>query len=140
MRLDGTRGGPVLIQDVGSQQPTLDPNKSSWQEHVLAREGEVALCWGEGEDDTLRSTSPSPRYTNEDHARATESTDRMMTGAVTLRPLHCKTKARLRRILLVPRPHRAQRSMWDSAHCNGPHANKRVTSLVCNILFCNDGL
>jgi hypothetical protein len=69
-----------------------------------------------------------------------ESAGRMMTDVVTLRPLHCKTKARLRRILLVPRPHRAQRPMWDSAHCNGPHANKRVTSLVCNILFCNDGL
>jgi hypothetical protein len=86
-------------------------------------------CWGEGEDATLRSMPSLPRYTNEDHARA-----------VTLCPLHCKTKARLRRSLLVPRPHRAQRPMWDSAHCNGPRANKRGTGLICNSLFCNDGL
>jgi hypothetical protein len=69
-----------------------------------------------------------------------ESAGRMMTGAVALRPLHCKTKAGLRRSLLVPRPHRARRPMWDSAHCNGPRADKRVTGLICNSFFRNDGL
>jgi hypothetical protein len=42
------------------------------------------VCWGEGEDATLRSMPSSPRYTNEDHARA-----------VSLHPLDCNTKARL---------------------------------------------
>jgi hypothetical protein len=69
-----------------------------------------------------------------------ESAGRMRTGAVALRPLHCKTKARLRRSLLVPRPHRVRRPMWDLAHCNGPRADKHVTGLICNSLFCNDGL
>jgi hypothetical protein len=71
-----------------------------------------------------------------------ESAGRMMTGAVTLRPLYCKTKARLRRSLLVPRPHRARRPMWDSAHCNGPRADKLLQAssiiafsvmTVCNL-------
>jgi hypothetical protein len=79
----------------------------------------------------------SPRYTNEDHARASRE---RRTGAVALRLLHCKMKAGLRRSLLVPRPHRAQRPTWDSAHCNGPRADKRVTGLICNSLFRNDGL
>jgi hypothetical protein len=57
--------------------------------------------WGEGEDATLRSKPSSPRYTNEGE----------MTGVVALRPLHCKTKARLRRSLLVLRPHLARRPM-----------------------------
>jgi hypothetical protein len=69
-----------------------------------------------------------------------EGAGRMRTGAVALRPLHCKTKARLRRSLLVPRPHRVRRPMWDSAHCNRPRADKHVTGHVCNSLFCNDGL
>jgi hypothetical protein len=29
---------------------------------------------------------------------------------------------------------------WDSTHCNGPRREKRVTGLICNSLFCNDGL
>jgi hypothetical protein len=69
-----------------------------------------------------------------------EGTGRMRTGVVALRPLHCKTNARLLRSLLVPRPHRVRRPMWDSAHYNGPRVDKRVTSLICNSLFCNDGL
>ena len=69
--------------------------------------------------------SLSPRYTNECET----------IGAAALRPLHCKTKARLRRSLLVPRPHRARRPMWDSAHCNRPHTEKRVTGLICNSFF-----
>jgi hypothetical protein len=69
-----------------------------------------------------------------------ESVARMMTDAVALRPLHCKTKARLRRSLLVPHPHRARRPMWDSAHYNGPRVDKHVMGLICNSLFCNDGL
>jgi hypothetical protein len=59
---------------------------------------------------------------------------------VGLRPLHCKTKARLCRSLLVARPHRVRRPMWYSAHCNGPRVDKHVTGRVCNSLFCNDGL
>jgi hypothetical protein len=69
-----------------------------------------------------------------------ESAGRTMTGAVALHPLHCKTKARLRRSLLVPRPHLVRRPMWDSAHCNGPRSVEHVTGLICNSLFCNDGL
>jgi hypothetical protein len=42
----------------------------------------------------LRSKPSSRRYINE----------RVTTGVVALRPLHCKTKARPRRSLLVPRP------------------------------------
>jgi hypothetical protein len=30
----------------------------------------IYSCWGEGEDATLRSMPSSPRYTNEDRARA----------------------------------------------------------------------
>jgi hypothetical protein len=87
------------------------------------------MCWGEGEDATLRSMPSSPRYTNEDHARA-----------VSLRPLPCKTKARLQRSLLVPRLHRVRRLMWDSAHFNWPRTYERVMGLICNSLSCNDDL
>jgi hypothetical protein len=41
------------------------------------------MCWGEGEDATLRSRPSSPRYTNEGK----------MTVWPTLRPPHRKTKA-----------------------------------------------
>jgi hypothetical protein len=54
--------------------------------------------------------------------------------------LHCKTKARLRRCLLTSRPHRVRKPKWDSTHYNGPRRDKRVTGLICNRLFCNDGL
>jgi hypothetical protein len=64
----------------------------------------------------------SPRYTNEGE----------MIGTIALRPPHCKTKARLRRSLLVPHPHLARRPTWNSAHCNGPRMDKRVTGLICN--------
>jgi hypothetical protein len=43
-------------------------------------------CWGEGEDATLRAKPSSPPHTNEGE----------MIGTVALRPLHCKTKGRLR--------------------------------------------
>jgi hypothetical protein len=62
------------------------PQKSSWDHfergqrlHHLATSSTPydksnwslgGQCWGEGEDATLRSTPSSPRYTNEDHARA----------------------------------------------------------------------
>jgi hypothetical protein len=39
-------------------------------ELISRKNKSVARCWGEGEDATLRSTLSSPRYTNEDHARA----------------------------------------------------------------------
>jgi hypothetical protein len=55
-----------------------------------------------------------------------------MIGTVALRPLHYKTKARLRRSLLIPHVHLAQRPMWNSAHCNGPRVDERVTGLICN--------
>jgi hypothetical protein len=84
----------------------------------------LGKCWGEGEDTTLRAKSSSPRYTNECEK----------IGAVALCPLHCKTKARLRRSLLVPRPHLAQRPTWNSAHCNGPRMDKHIMGLICNNL------
>jgi hypothetical protein len=82
----------------------------------------ISLCWGEGEDATLRAKPSSPHYTNEGE----------MIGAVALRLPHYKTKARPRRSLLVPRPHLAWRPTWDSAHCNGPRVDKYVTGLICN--------
>jgi hypothetical protein len=51
-------------------------------------------CWGEGEDATLRAKPSSVRYINE----------RVTTSAIALRPLHCKTKDRPRRNLMVPHP------------------------------------
>jgi hypothetical protein len=64
-----------------------------------------------------------------------------MIGTVALRPLHYKTKARLRRSLLIPHVHLAQRTMWNSAHCNEPRVDERVTGLICNsfsvITVCN---
>jgi hypothetical protein len=36
---------------------------------------------------------------------------RKKTGAVGLRPLHCKMKAGLHRSLLIPHPHRVRRPM-----------------------------
>jgi hypothetical protein len=69
-----------------------------------------------------------------------EGAGRMRTDAIALRPLHYKTKARLRQSLLVPRPHRVRGPLWDSTHCNGPRADKNVMGRVCNSLFCNDGL
>jgi hypothetical protein len=79
-------------------------------------------CWGEGEEATLRAKSSSPRYTNECET----------IGAAALRPLHWKTKASLRRSLLVPRPHLTRRPNWNSAHCNGPSVGKHITGLICN--------
>jgi hypothetical protein len=89
---------------------------------AVLREMAPDVCWGEGEDASLRAKPSSPRYTNEGE----------MIGAVALRPLHCKTKARLRRSLLVMRPHLAQRPTWNSAHYNGPRVDKHVTGLICN--------
>jgi hypothetical protein len=80
------------------------------------------MCWGEGEDATLRAKPSSPRYTNEGE----------MIDTVALCLLHCKKKARLRRSLLIPRVHLAQRPTWNSTQCNGPCVDKRVTGLICN--------
>jgi hypothetical protein len=80
------------------------------------------MLLGEGEDATLRAKPSSPRYTNEGE----------MIGMVALRPLHCKTKARLRRRLLIPRVHLTRRPTWNLAHSNGPRVGKRVMGLICN--------
>jgi ribonuclease HI len=61
---------------------------------VISGHVDKSSCWGEGEDATLRSKPSSHRYINE----------RVTTGTVALRPIHCKTKARPRRSLLVTRP------------------------------------
>jgi hypothetical protein len=50
------------------------------------------LVLGRRRRPTLRAKPSSPRYTDEGE----------MIGTVALRPLHCKTKARLRRSLLNP--------------------------------------
>jgi hypothetical protein len=38
----------------------------------------------------------------------------------------------LRRSLSIPRPHPTWRPTWDSAHCNRPRTEKRVTGPICN--------
>jgi hypothetical protein len=45
----------------------------------------------------------------------------------------CKTKA-LSKSTGLPRRHRHERPMWDSAHCNGPREDKRVKGRICNSL------
>jgi hypothetical protein len=37
-----------------------------------------------------------------------------------------------RRSLSIPRPHPTGMPTWDSAHCNRPCMEKRVTGLICN--------
>jgi hypothetical protein len=70
--------------------------------------------------------------------RLATPTDENRRGHPSSFPL--QDEARLHQSLLAPLPHRVRRPMWDSAHCNGPRADKRVTGRVCNSLFCNDGL
>jgi hypothetical protein len=82
----------------------------------------LTLCSGEGENATLRAKPSSPRYTNEGD----------MVSALAFHLLHRKTKARLQRSLLVPRPHLVHRPTWKSAHCNGPRMDKHVMGLICN--------
>jgi hypothetical protein len=78
-------------------------------------------CWGEGKDATLRSRPSSPRCTN----------GGKLTGAA--HPLSSSLQDKgLRRSLSIPRPHPTWRPTWDSAHCNRPHTEKRVTGLICN--------
>jgi hypothetical protein len=38
----------------------------------------------------------------------------------------------LRRSLSILRPHPTWRPTWDSAYCNRPRTEKRVTGLICN--------
>ena len=38
-------------------------------------------------------------------------------------------------IRLASRPHRVRKPKWDSAYCNGPRRDKRVTGLICNKPF-----
>jgi hypothetical protein len=49
----------------------------------------------------------------------------------TLRPLHCKTKA-YDEVAHVPRPRKARRPTWNSAHCNRPRMAKCITGPICN--------
>jgi hypothetical protein len=91
-------------------------------EGLEARRCSSKVVGGEGEDATLHAKPSSPHYINEGE----------MIGMVALRPFHYKTKARLRRSLLIPRVHLARRPTWNSAHCNGPRVDKRVTGLICN--------
>jgi hypothetical protein len=50
----------------------------------------------------------------------------------------------LRRRRFVPHPHSTRRPTWDSAHCNRPRTEKRVTGSICNsfsvITVCNPPL
>jgi hypothetical protein len=60
-QLQEAEGAEALEEDMVISQEIVLP--ILWQ-----RQG--TRCWGEGEDATLRSKPSSPRYTNEDHARA----------------------------------------------------------------------
>jgi hypothetical protein len=114
-----TPPGPLLRK----QQPTRPSIPVAGMEAKSHQQPNIQRsCWGKGEDATLRAKHSSPRYTNEGE----------MIGTVALRPLHFKTKARLRRSLLITRVHLARRPTWNSAHCDGPHVDKRVTGLICN--------
>jgi hypothetical protein len=78
-------------------------------------------CWGEGEDATLRSSLRLSCCANGSRR----------TGEV--HPLPCTLRDEgLRRLRPVPRPDSAWGPTWDSAHCNRPHTEKRVTGLICN--------
>jgi hypothetical protein len=81
-------------------------------------------CWGEGEDATLRSRPSSTRCTNEGK----------MTGAAHPSSSSLQDEG-LRRSLSIPRPHPTWRPTWDSAHCNRPCTDMRVTGLICNSFF-----
>jgi hypothetical protein len=68
-------------------------------------------CWSEGEDVILRAKPSSRRHTNKRVTAGAvtlrplhRKTKARMAGAVALRPLHRKTKARPRRSPPVPRP------------------------------------
>jgi hypothetical protein len=54
----------------------------------------VQLYWGEGEDATLRSMPSSPRYTNEDQARASQGrrSDEDRRGRPSSSPLQYEGK------------------------------------------------
>jgi hypothetical protein len=85
----------------------------------------------------------APCLYDEDHIhRARPSKPEASIGGRPARSPFVLSKARRRlyRSLLVPRPHRAGRPRWDSAHCNGPRANKCITGRVCNSLSCNDSM
>jgi hypothetical protein len=112
-----TPAGPLRVR--AASPPSSDVFGTRWLSRTGPSEGK---CWGEGEDATLHAKSSSPRYTNECET----------IGAAALRPLHCKAKARLRRSLLVPRPHLVRGPTSNSAHCNGPRVGKHITGLICN--------
>jgi hypothetical protein len=112
--------GPLRAR--AASPPSSNVFGTRWLSRTGPSEGK---CWGKGEDATLRANPSSPRYTNEGK----------MIGTNALRPLHCKTKARLRRSLLIPWVHLARRSTWNSANCNGPRVDKRVMSLTCNSFY-----
>jgi hypothetical protein len=78
-------------------------------------------CWGKGEDATLRSSFRLSRCANRCRR----------TGEVHPSPCTLRHKG-LRRRRPVPRPHSAWRPTWDSAHCNRPRKEKRVTGPICN--------
>jgi hypothetical protein len=54
-----------------------------------------------------------------------------MTGAVHPSSSSLQDEG-LRRSLSIPRPDPTWRPTWDSTHCNRPHAEKRLTGLICN--------
>jgi hypothetical protein len=77
--------------------------------------------WGEGEDATLRSRPSSTRCID----------GGKMTG--TAHPSSSSLQDEgLRRSLSITHPHPTWRPTWDSAHCNRPRTDRRVTGLICN--------
>jgi hypothetical protein len=120
------------------------PSSDIFDTRLLSRTGpSEGKCWGEGEDAILRSMPSSPRYTNKDHAHgARPSKPRASVGSGLAQSpfVFFVARRRLRQSLLLPRPHRVERPKLDSAHCNGPRADKHIMGHVCNSLFYNDGL
>jgi hypothetical protein len=119
--------------DNGSDQGQEKSGKKEKKKSYRKAKGEAHLekewdsdcssfdCWGEGEDATLRSRPSSTRYTN----------GGKLTGVAHPSSSSLQDEG-LRRSLSIPRPHPAWRPTWDSAHCNRPRTEKRVTGLICN--------
>jgi hypothetical protein len=77
-------------------------------------------------------------------AFATSLHHRRQDGGMDHPPSSSPQDEGLQRSLLIPRPHPTWSPTWDSAHCNRPRTEKRVTCPICNsfpvITVCNPPL
>jgi hypothetical protein len=100
-------------------------------------------CWGEGKLASLRSTTLSSHRADEGHIHRTHHNK--PKAPTERRPVQspllscCKTKV-LPKSVGLPHCHHQERPMWDSAHGDGPHEDKRDKGHVCNEVFLNDYL